>query len=675
MYPTDETPVTKSSVLDLKLPDSTVAELVKSRRSAAESHWERKYKLKQTRKDNKKLYNTEYAKDQPRDIDEGPLSVDNRLFVAVRVLVPYLTDRLAQPEVTPANGSDLAREFAQDFEKVLVKVATKSFVKERFRLMVQDLFEGQRKGVGKWYYDPIKKKLCFKRLDPENVLVGHRSELYDEPEFVEEKQKRTIGELFKQFPDKKTDLKVKLGVGIETPAALDKEIEITETWLFVDDVQDERQLAIVWMYQGVVLGSTTDPNYDHKGENIIDEQTTPYVFVNILNDGSGYEDETSYIEQAQYSQKSYDRDAQTISDDAAYGGSGVPVVAKGAIEDEDLAKLRFKPSQRLSLDTDDVGKSFTTWQKPPLDQSIFLNKKDARDNVDNTFGTPAIFQGKETDSATATQDVMLRDSAQGRQTDAIDCLDAAMRRCYQIMAQLVMRYYTDEDYYKFVEDGQFMQVMLTNDALADNAGMEIDVEAGSSLPVNRDQKRAITLQLLQLGKMSTLRAYKELGVEDPEGTFKDYMLEMAAPDVALENVDKEAMDRDAKEDLYVVIDGKVPEERDDITPEYVSYLNNWLTTDKYRKLTPAQQQAVSAFVQMIVQKAQLKIAKLATQEPLPPGAPGGPALPPPPPEVPPGGPQGPSAPATPDVGAMPSMQQAPAPDATAPLPGAAAVLQ
>lgn len=672
MYPTDETPVTKSKVLDLKLPDSTLAALVKTRRSAAESHWERKYKLKQTRKDSKKLYTTDYAKDQPRDEDEGPLAVDNRLFVAVRVLVPYLTDRLAQPEVTPANGTDLAVEFAKDFEKVLVKVATKSFVKERFRLMVQDLFEGQRKGVGKWYYDPIRKKLCFKHLDPSKVLVGHRSELYDEPDFIEEAQSRTIGELFKQFPDKKTDLKVQLGLGIETPAALDKEIDITETWMFVDDVQDDRQLAIIWMYQGVVLGSTTDPNYDHQGENILEEPMVPYVFVNVLNDGSGYEDETSYIEQAQWSQKTYDRDSQTISDDAQYGGSGVPVVAKGAIEDDDLAKLRFKASQRLSLDTDDVGKSFTTWQKPPLDQAIFENKKDNRDNVDNTFGTPAIFQGKETDSKTATQDVMLRDSAQGRQTDVLDCLDASMRRCYQIMAQLIMRYFTDKDYYKFVEDGQFMQVMLTNEALVENAGMEIDVEAGSSLPVNRDQRRAITLQLLQLGKMSTLRAYKELGVEDPDGTFKDYMLEMAAPDVALQDVDKEAMDRDAKEDLYVVIDGKVPEERDDITPEYVSYLTNWLNTDKFRKLTPAQQQAVSAFVQMVVKKAELKIAKLSTQEPLPPGAPGGPALPPPPPELPPGGPQGPAAP---DVGSMPSMQQAPAPDATAPLPGAAAVLQ
>lgn len=663
----DTTEQPTQSVYDLKLTDNSLSELIRKRRGDADSHWERKYKLKSKRTENKKLYTSEYVLSQPRELDAGPLAVDNRLFVAVRVLTPYIVDRLAQPEVTPADADDLSRNFAKDFERVLAKEAKNAGVKEKFRLMVQDLFEGQRKGVGKWHYNSAKKCLEFKRLDPKNVLVSHRSELYDEPDFIDEMQKRTIGDLFKLFPAKKDQMKRDWGITLETPMTLDKEQDIYETWLFVDDSAGDRKLAVVWSYGvGSILGAATDPNYDYGSDanNILDEPVTPYVFVNFLNDGSGYEDETSFIEQAQYSQKSYDRDAQTISDDAAWGGSGVPVVAKGALEqDDDLAKLKFSPSQRLVLDAEDMSKAFTTWNKPALDKSIFDNKLDQRNNVDNTFGTPSIFRGEQTDANTLGQDVILRDQAQGRQTDIITAVDSSMRRSLQIEAQLMGRFFDDEQYYKFVgDDGKFIKVMMSSARIAQNAECEIDVEEGSSLPVDRGQKRAVLLQLLQLNKIGTLTAYRQLGIDDPEEAFKEYMEEQVAPQDLMAKVDKDTTDRDAEEDLYIVIGGKVPEERDDVTPEYVSYLNNWLLTEKYNRLKPNEQQAVSAYVQMVIAKAQLKIAKMASQ------------LPPPTPATPPAiGPDGqplPPDPNAPPQGSQPPQGQPSGPPPASPLPEA-----
>lgn len=663
----------QQSVYDLNLSEYSISELVRKRAADAKAHWERKYKLDQKRKDNKKLYTSEYILNQPRELEAGPLAVDNRLFVAVRVLTPYIVDRLAQPEVTPAAGTDLAKSFGADFERALAKEAKRANVKEKMRLMVQDVFEGQRKGVGKWWWNNQAGKLCFKRLDPSIVLVSHRSELYEEPDFIQETQQRTVSDLFDLFPAKKAQMKRDFGITLETPLALDQVRDITETWLFVTDAGGKRRLATVFMYGATVLGAFTDPNFDYSPDanNVLDEPITPYVFVNFLNDGSGYEDETSFIEQAQYSQKSYDRDAQTISDDAAWGGSGVPVIAKGALEqDDDAAQLKFSPSQRLLLDTDDVGKSFTTWTKPVLDKSIFDNKLDQRNNVDNTFGTPSIFRGEQTDANTLGQDVILRDQAQGRQSDIITAVDAAMRRSFQIEAQLMGRYFDDEQFYNFVgEDGQFVKVIMSSARIAKNAGIEIDVEEGSSLPVDRGQRRAVLVKLLELNKIGTLKAYRELGIDEPEEAFKEYMQEQTDPATLMAKVDKDVADRDAEEDLYIVIAGKVPAERDDITPEYVTYLNNWLLTEKYSQLTPHQQQAVSAFVQMVVAKAQLKLAKMATQAPLPSDQPPSPVGPDGQP-LPPGGPVPPTVPGqppTPSPADLPSMQGGAGPEA--PTPG------
>lgn len=90
------------------------------------------------------------------------------------------------------------------------------------------------------------------------------------------------------------------------------------------------------------------------------------------------------------------------------------------------------------------------------------------------------------------------------------------------------------------------------------------------------------------------------------------------PQAAIREAAKDLFDRQAEEDLTVVMGGKVPKEREDISPEYVAYLNNWLLTDKFRLQTPATQAAVSEFIQAVIAKATLKVAKMQSMEIPPP---------------------------------------------------------
>lgn len=609
----------ESPLIDLNLDDTALSGMVKRRAQTAEAAWERKYGLKEVRKANKELYTGEYLTKALRHVtNQDSPYFDPRLFIAVRVLTPFLAGKLSQPEVTPANATDIARHFAQDFERILVKVAEDAFAKAKLRLAVQDLLKGQRKGVLKWVYEPDEDELCLEYCAPETIIIDAGTKLYEEPRFIQHKEPRTLEHILEDFPDKQNKIYETLRIVKGTNSQLEKEYDVSENWLFVKDADNQKRLGVVHMLGDIVLSKMVDPNFNYSGQNFIKRPMMPFVILNFLNDGSGYEDETSLIEQAQFSQKAYDTIGQTIKDHTK-NASGVPVFTKGAMEATDAAKVRFDNKKRIILDTDDVNKAFTTWQAPSLQSIVSEEKLDNRNNIDNIFGTPSIFRGEKTDANTLGQDVILRDQAEGRQEDPIDAIAAGMRRFYQLEAQFIHRYFDEEHYYNFSgRDGQFEHLIISSAKLAKNAGIVIDVEPGSNLPTDRTQKREVTLKLLEMDKYPVLQAYRDLGVDNPEETYKMWLNQQLDPQAAIREAAKDLFDRQAEEDLTVVMGGKVPKEREDISPEYVAYLNNWLLTDKFRLQTPATQAAVSEFIQAVIAKATLKVAKMQSMEIPPP---------------------------------------------------------
>jgi hypothetical protein len=613
-------PKDNSDIFDVTIPDATLAGMVTRRIKAAKAHWNNpKYNLDKVREENKNLYLTEYAKDQEAATGKES-SADNRMFTSIRAIVPFVTARLSQPEVTPANGKDLAVQFADDFERTMVKVAEKAKAKAVVKLAVQDLMEGSRVGIIEFGFDDKRKKITIKRVDPASVVIDHRAALYDEPGFIDKTSKMTVGEMIRLFPTKKNLIFKWFSIERGVPSQLEQEYDINRTHMFVDDEDGNCDLVVVYSYQGKTLGAMTDPLWDESGTNIIDEPMVPFVFVNFLNSGDGYIDETSFIEQAKYSQRNYDKTSQAIAEEAEWGGTGIPVVSSKAMPAEDLAQVKFRKDKRISLDTDDVGKAFDTWNAGQLPNFILEHKYDARNNVDNTFGTPNIFRGEQSKNNTLGQDVIIRDQAEGRQQELMDAIDASMERFWMLLAQFIYRYFDEKTFMKFIENGKFESLMISHDTIAQNAGLEIGVKGGTSLPPDRSQKRAVALKLLEMNKYPTLQAYKDLGVEKPEEVYKQFILEVADPKTSLDEVDKRVFDREAAEDLQIVIAGEVPEEREDIGTEYIQYVNNWLLTDKYNQLKPNQQQSVTAFAQMVTAKARLKLAKLMSQQPMPPDA-------------------------------------------------------
>lgn len=596
------------------MTDEMFGTMVKRRSTEASSHWEKKYRLKEIRKDNNKFYVGSYIEEQLIDERYEEVFVDNRLFTSLRTVLPFLTSRITAAEVIPANGDDDSIQFAKDFEEALQRHAEKQQGKAKIRLGVQDNLRGERVGVLKWRYDAALDEIVLDHVPADSVIIGKRSRLFEEPDFVRHTQERSIGSLLRQFPDKEKAILDLFGIQKGVPSQLEKLVKIDEDWIWAE-IDGEEQLLVGWSHQDTVFGKMTDPNWNENGNNILDRQMIPFVFFNLLNDGSGWIDQTSFIEQSKWLQKNTNKRGQVIAESAKYGGTGVPIFAKGAITQKDVAKIRFSPIQRVLLDTQDINKAFTTWQAQNLPPFIVEDKKDLMVSIDNIWGTPDVVRGEQSDSPTALQDMLVRDNAEGRQADPIDCIDASMTRFYLIQAQLMYRYYDEDHFYNYIgNDGKFVSIVVNQKQIAKNLGISINVHAGTSLPVDRAQKRATIMELLRINKVSTLLAYKELGIfDDPEEAFQQLVKEQVLPFAAMDDAKKNIESREAQQDLQAVIAGKKPIVRDDTEKDYLSYLNNYLLGNKFHMLTDSQQTRVTEFIQGILAQAQVKLAKMGGQ--------------------------------------------------------------
>lgn len=610
-------------IFDVSLSDDVIKGIVVRRAEEARSHWNKEYDLDKVRETNKKIYTAEYVKEMIRDERFQQIFSENKVFIAVRTVLPFATRNITKPDIVPANEDSLSLQFALDFSKILVEMGDDEFARGKVKLALQDLLMGMRVGILKHVFDVQAGKWRLEHCDPASVIIGKRARLYDEFDFIQHTQERTIGDLVRDFPDKKQEIYKLHEIQKGTPAQLEKVVKITENWIFIDD-DSQRKLAVVFMDgDSLVLGKMADPNWIERAkDNVIDEHMVPFVTFNILNDGSGYIDHTSFIEQAEHSQRQFNERGNTIAVNASYGGTGVPVFGKGAIKAETAAQVQFNPTQRIILDIEDVGKGFTTWTSGQLPNFILEDKNSSGQAVLDAFGTNNIQSGGDSDTKTLGQDVLSRNQAEGRQQEAIDAIEYSMLRHYKLQSQLVYRYIDEDKQYNFKgEDGKFESLVISQQRIAKNLGIKIKIKIGSGVPADRSQEIAQAFKLLEYKRIGTRRLYKILNLDEPDEAYKEYLQEMLMPAQDIQEMNEEIYSREADEDLQMVIGGKQPEDREDITEEYIQHLNDYLMKQQYEQLPQAAQQRVSQFVAEVIAQAERKLLKLSTQQPVGPPPP------------------------------------------------------
>lgn len=582
-----------------------------------------KYKLDKVTKANEKLYLGQQVSDDD-DGEDDNLALDNRIFSSVRTIVPYVTTRVTEPEVYPSSNTEVAKRFAEDFEKALHIKADKEKVKLKVKLALEDAII-RRRGYLKPRYDATTGNFCSVEYVPaESIVVDHKSKIYEEPRYFRHYLEKSIEDLIVMFPDMKTQIYDLFKVDAQTSNdKMQESYTINEDWTFMVDENNELDLVVCWNYKQVAFGCIQDPNWRYGKENFLDNHMMPLIPLNVLNDGRTWIDKTTFIEQAKYSQMTIDARGRQIGDNASLGSIGMPVVDSAALGDDQSQYLTYEPDTVLELDVNNAGGTsindvFTTWKAGTLSPDVYNDKTDAVAAVQNAFGASNIMQGNQSDNDTLGQDELLRDQSMGRQAEIVDAIDTAMQRLYLLMAQFMLVYGEQEELFKFVgENSEFDYIIMHSDELDTNA--EIRVKSGTSMPVDNAQRRAVANAAAPLLMIDPLSYWEIMDEPNADKYAKRLMDFKADPGSFLRDTEEGLFNRDAYVDIAILKAEGTPDYRDDLPKEYFDYLNQYVLSGDLENPNIALpiRQTISQFIDVQLQRAQKMLGMAETQLPTP----------------------------------------------------------
>lgn len=595
--------------------DTAWIESLNKRVGESQSHWNSKYKLDQATKKNEKLYLNESTD----DFDDDERRADNRIFSSIRTIVPYVTTRITEPEVLPSANSNEAKKFAEDFEKAIYAKADTEKVRQKMKFALEDAII-RRRGYLKLRYDPQTGNFCKVEYVPaESIIVDHKARPYEELRYFRHILDMSVKDMLTMFPDAKNKILTEFGLKADSPSAeFDKCYKVNEDWCF-EPGKDGLDLTVTWHYDKCMFEKLQDPNWRYGKTNFLDQHMMPLVYVNVLNDGRGHIDKTSFVEQAEGLQENVYERGNQISKNAGLGNTGMPVVNSGVLADDQSQYLEFEEDTVLELDLPEgsrISDHFDVWKAGAMPNFVFDDKIDSRNAIDNAFGTPNVFRGEQSTNNTLGQDVLVRDQAFGRQQEMVDSIDAAAERLYVLMAQFLLVYGNEQELFKFVGDNaQFDYVLINTDNLDTN--VLIRVKSGTSMPIDRAQRRATADKAASMNMIDPLTYWEIMDEGNAEKYAKRLVDFTNDPGGYMKDVNEEAFDRNAFVDIELMKQGATPPFRKDLPKEYFDYLNQWILNGNLEDpdIDPVAKETIRQFIDIQLARGQQMLGMAETQLP------------------------------------------------------------
>jgi hypothetical protein len=613
----DQTTISKPQVFKYEANDDQWLESLNRRIGESKSFWDSKFKLSQVEKQNEALY-LGHSTD---DYDMEQKRPDNRIFSSIRTIVPYVTSRITEPEVMPSSNATESKKFAEDFEKALYAKAGEEKVKQKVKFALEDAII-RRRGYLKPRYDAQTGNFCTVEYVPaESIIVDHKARAYEEPRYFRHLLEKSVDDMLIMFPDKEKEIKEAFGLDDNTPRdKYEACYTVNEDWCFVPS-SEGLDLIVTWSYKKMFLGKMQDPNWRYGKSNFLNYHMMPLVSINVLNDGRTHIDKTSFVEQSKDLQENVYERGRQISKNAGLGNTGMPVVDTAALADDQSQYLQFEEDTVLELEVPDgkrISDVFDVWKAGTMPQFVYEDKIDSRNSIDNAFGTPNVFRGEQSDNNTLGQDVLVRDQAFGRQQEIVDAIDSAMERLYLLMAQFLLVYGNEQELFRFTgENSQFDYVLINSENLDTN--VQIRVKSGTSMPIDRAQRRAVADKAATQGMIDPLTYWEIMDEGNADKYAKRLVDYTQAPDKFMQDMDEEVFNRDAFVDIELIKQGSTPPFRKDLDREYFDYLNHWILNGNLDdpEIAPESKMAIQQFIDVQLERGQKMLGMAETQLPTP----------------------------------------------------------
>jgi hypothetical protein len=611
---------TDFEALDLTMSDADLDKMLINSLEADRDHWNKKpWVLDKT-----DVENTAYLLgDQINDKDylkNDSRYIDNRLFSSTRAILSYATGQLAKPDITPSRGDDIYLKGARDIGSALYQHAADEKVEYKVRAAVLNLISRKR-GYLKLRFDPnvgengdIVTEVC----NPEDIIIDRYAGYLGNPSKIYHRLRCSVDELCARFPEKEIAIKEAFSIRRGVYTQTSKMVTYWECWFTYAGSDGRAKEGVCWFIaeKHVILDKMPNPNWvylkSRKKEmqaNVTTMPPKPFVIFNYINTGHSYIDETCLIEQAKPQQEMLNKRGRQIWENADYV-NGRWVASKKSFNQEDARNLINKGAKTVAMaDGDDMNKALVNVASAPLPSYVENTLYDARNEIDQIMGTPAVFKGSQPDKQdTLGRDLMVKQQAGAMQDDLVRCISMTMEDYYKILLQMMRVYYTDDYWFQTKGgDGKYEFILINGDKLDSN--VKVSVQTDSTLPLDKASIRATAMQLWQAGNAIDYKSLMEdLGLPNPDIRAERYYEGLTNPQEYLANIKSDQINNDAESDIQLLIAKKTPEERDKYDQAYFDYFNTFVASNRFQKLkgeNPDATERITAFL-IAVQHAMMQ---------------------------------------------------------------------
>lgn len=499
-------------------------------------------------------------------LGQGIPYVQNEIFTAEQVISAYVTSRLPELEVYPAEDKPESRRLAQNVSSMIRYWAEEHDLQGILGNVVLAMLNDYI-GLIELEWDPNCGKygdIVPRFISSKNAIVDKRARQGSNPGFFSSTLQNTAEELAAKFPKAKDKIKDKVQGKMQSP------ITWRKVWV-TTYVEGKPQEALVCYFEDIVLAKNKTPHwiYDEELEgvsNYLTEQKKPIIPFNYINDGQHWIDRYGPIDQVIPLQLMIDRIGRQIQKGVAHS-SPVLVFNKKALPKPAADQVRGEPWEKILVDSQDVRTAYGVIQADQIPAFVVNEIQRLAGSLHEIFGTPPQLRGESGDQ-TATQDLMARNEAQGRQDLLVRAMDRGLDYLFGYVLQMMKVYYTENHFASVLgEDGRYDYVVLNREKIED--GVKIRVKAGSTLPMNKQRMEKVALELANMGKISLLSLYEFLDVPNPGKHVERVLKEQIDPVATVEDIRNDEQDANAVEDYELIKNGQPAPPRDDVDPRHI----------------------------------------------------------------------------------------------------------
>lgn len=601
-----EEQMSMSDALNIYLTEDKIKEIIGKRIENGQKYWDKELNLKQIREDNENRWRNNNFEVGGNSLYDFQVEYrDNRIFVSVETLAASLVSKIPVPEVIEAQDSDASRELAESYETVLFRKAEDLNVKSVLQMIVRHLLMGYRIGVAKCSWDFSAGRIVEGKhigdvyttyIRPHKIVLDEEAENPDDVPLIAENLSGTLEELAFKFPSKKDKLlaKTRKSKG-EKHVGMATKLGYWEVWFSFYDTDGNKREGVAWKYQDLLFDHGLNPYYIYEGErsNYFDAPKKPYILFNFLRSGKYALDDTSLTEQAANQQDILEKRGRQIVENAdqAYAAK---IFNTQQINARDAEKYTGDPRKNI-LVKGDVRTAFARVGAEHLPSYVIQDKYDARNEIDNIFGTHAPLRGEKTDSPTLGQEVLSQRSDLGRTAYLTEAIEAGASKIYQYMTQLFKVFAEEEHIVKYLgETGKTTFITFSGDKIED--GMEIRVHQGSLMPDDKLADRNEAVELAKVGgRIDPLTFMEKWHADKPREKAKRLFYFLFAPDQYATQVLQEAEqggDPEAQQTMQTLLSGQAVPPKENPSKQYLATIEAFVKSPSFKQLEPQIQQLV-----------------------------------------------------------------------------------